>query len=296
MDRTESLTMSYKDQSGLMPFIGKGDKSPESETNPRGSKINILGELLGQATFVATDALWSREQEEDESETFDRFLNPNSPQSSCPSRSPSPCSLSGESDVDRLILELKEQNDNLRSELDVVQQREVDLGHKLEQAEDRLHKEIIMFESGSLDREEDARDDISQESKRGASVSETRELAHTNFDLQYSFTQNDELQFTKEKVAELEEKLRLCEKSTQPLKSKLEEATARAVEAEEKLAEREEDLVHLFRFTEDLEQKYEELQHTVVIHKEEADELRRQLAEGKQQEREGKEGSFHSSR
>jgi chromosome segregation ATPase len=109
----------------------------------------------------------------------------------------------------------------------------------------------------------------------------------SNFDLQYSFTQNDELQYTKERLAETDEKLRHREENmARSLPSpqdrhdrKLEEATKQVAEAEKKLAEREEDLVQLYRFTEDLEMKHDVLEGNVIIHKKEAEDLRRQLAE-----------------
>jgi hypothetical protein len=186
---------------------------------------------------------------------------------------------------------LKEQNDNLRYELDTMQQREFDLGFKLELAEDRLRKEIVMFEeNASMKSGEESRDDNSSlgsgsRSSKKRTSPEMRESPTSNFDLQYSFTQNDEVQFTKERLAETEEKLRvMTEKASKAVQPKqLDAALARAAEAERKLLEREDDMVQVYKFTEDLEEKHEELQAKVIIHKKEADDLRRQLAE-KQQE------------
>lgn len=297
--------MSSTDLYGRIGLAEMGDTelSPGSEPNGKGSKSNFLEGLLGQASFIATEGLWTRTSgSSDSAETFGipsiefagspRSARSRSPLSSARSRSPF-STATGESDVDRLIADLKEENDNLRYELDTMQQREFDLGFKLELAEDRLRKEIVMFEenasNASVRSGEESRDDNSslgsgsRSSKRRTSA-EIREST-SNFELQYSFTQNDEFQFTKERLAETEEKLRVmtekASKAVQP--QELEAALARAAEAERKLVEREDDMVQLYKFTEDLEEKHEELQGKVIIHKKEADDLRHQLAE-KQQE------------
>jgi hypothetical protein len=302
--------MSSTDLYGRMGLAEMGDTelSPGSESNGKGSKGNFLEGLLGQPTFISTEWLWTRTSgSSDSAETFGlpsieftgspRSARSRSPLSSARSRSPF-STETGESDVDRLIADLKEQNDNLRYELDTMQQREFDLGFKLELAEDRLRKEIVMFEENASNAStsnaavrsgDECRDDNSslesgsRSSKRHTSP-ELREST-SNFELQYSFTQNDEVQFTKERLAETEEKLRvMTEKASKAVQPKeLEAALARAAEAERKLVEREDDMVQLYKFTEDLEEKHEELQGKVIIHKQEADDLRRQLAE-KQQE------------
>lgn len=282
--------MSSKDLHGRMGLsdIGEAELSPVKEA--KGSKGNFLEGLLGdQANFITTDALWSRASGSDDSgDTFEipSWDFPGSPKSG---RSRSPFSTAtGGSEVDQLIADLKEQNDNLRKELDTMQQREVDLGYKLELAEDRLQKEIVMFEESASLKSDESRDGNSQSSSKRSSPG-IRESS-PNFELQYSFTQNDELQYTKEKLAETEEKLRqLSENTSKSAKGhslssrQLEDAIARANDAERKLLEREDDLVQLYKFTEVMENKHEELQKNVIIHKNEAEDLRRQLAE-KQQE------------
>lgn len=284
----------------LQPDMEDSELSPGREPKGKGSKSNFLEDLLGQATFITSDGLWSREGSgsNDSGDTFESKTllefpdgSPKSARSRSPlsmARSHSPFSTAtGDSDVDQLIADLKEQNDNLRQELDSMQQREVDLGYKLELAEDRLQREIVMFEeNASLRSEEESRDDSYGSTRRSGS-SAARE---SNYELQYSFTQNDEVQLLKEKLAETEEKLRIMSekaaksvRAQDPPDGQIEDLKARAVEAETKLVEREDDLVHLYKFTEDLEQKHEELHGKVIIHKNEADELRRQLAEKEQE-------------
>jgi len=288
--------MSTQDRYGF-PDERRAESPTGNEPEGKESKGSFLEGLWGQTNFISTDALWKRGGS-GSADSADTYEFPGSPKSLTSGRSRSPFSTtvgaSGESDVDMLIADLEKQNNALRNELDSMQQREVDLGFKLEMAEDRLKKEIHMFEesaSGSL--KSDERDETSTGSgKSGRQRREIRESA-SNFSLQYSFSHTDELQYTKERLAETEEKLRIileekaAAKSTQQpqdqLKEQLEEVTKRAEEAENKLLEREEDLVQLYRFTEDLETKHEELEGNVIIHKNEADELRRQLAEIKQE-------------
>ena len=289
--------MSSNDRHGAMSFEGERVKSPTgNEPKGKGSKSNLLEGFYGQSTFIATDALWSRGGGSHDSaeDSVREFMSetPGSPlsQSSRSIRSPfaTSSSVGGESDVDKLIADLKAQNESLLYELDSMQQKEVDLGLKLEMAEDRLRKEIVMFEeNASLRSEEESRDESNgtgRSSRSGRAKLEMRE-SPSNFDLQYSFTQNDEfqyaneLQYTKERLAEMEAKLRQKEENRDQQDGKLEEVTKRAAEVEKKLADREEDLVQLYRFTEDLEMKHDVLEGNVIIHKKEAEDLRRQLAE-----------------
>lgn len=290
--------MQSNDRYGVMSFGVERVESPTgNEPKEEGSKSNFLEGFFGQATFISTDALWSRGGSHVSAEESERELlatAPGSPlsQSSRSLRSPFAASSSegGESDVDKLIADLKAQNETLLYELNSMQQNEVDLGMKLEMAEDRLRKEIVMFEeNASLRSEEESRDEShgsGRSSRSGRAKLEIRD-SPSNFDLQYSFTQNDELQYTKERLAETDEKLRHREENmARSLPSpqdrhdrKLEEATKQVAEAEKKLAEREEDLVQLYRFTEDLEMKHDVLEGNVIIHKKEAEDLRRQLAE-----------------
>lgn len=290
--------MPFPDSLGSMDL--SADMRVESPTEGKKSKSDFLDGWLGQANFMTTDALW-KDDKSGSADSADTYEFPGSPKSLGTgsltsigrSRSPfsSAFSASGESDVDRLIADLKDQNDTLRNELDSMQQREVDLGFKLELAEDRLRKEIVMFEeSASL--KSDERDETSHSSGRSARQKQEIRESASNFSLQYSFSHADDLQYTKDKLAEAEEKLRRmseekaamsAEAKPDPSNKQLEELTKKVEDGEKKLLEREEDLVQLYRFTEDMEMKQEELEGSVIIHKKEADELRKQLAETKKE-------------
>ena len=67
------------------------------------------------------------------------------------------------SHVDKLIADLREQNEGLKKELEGSQQREYQVGKALERLEDKFHKEMMKLESISMQREVDTREAYQQE-------------------------------------------------------------------------------------------------------------------------------------
>jgi chromosome segregation ATPase len=298
------LELQYDDQRTLMTLIEKGktlDSEPQSRTTPKmsGSKLNIAffksadapcGESVGLLDFSteSTANNFFFPDLKDESETIPSLL----------------CS-------DELIAGLREQNEILKQELKISQQREQNFLQRLEHNEDKFRKEMMKLESISRRREEDIRDNYRQEIARlQTKTSDAKEELEQQMRATIS-DQTDALRHADEKLAETKEKLKVCKerleefaevkkklineeqahiasvkechrlekelKSTQPLKRKLEECQKRATYAEHNLIEREEELKALYQITEDLERRQEETLADKRGHMEDAEELRRQL-------------------
>ena len=232
-----------------------------------------------------------------------------------------------DSSLEKLVADLRKQNEMLRQERDSFQQREADLGQKLEESEITFRKEMIKLESTFLQREEDAREDHEQEMSRlQRELDELREAHETQERTQQELAsvrdEMDLLTHTKDKLAETEEKLRICRerieqlsdvkealvreeeahgagsveeclrlenelKALQPLRRQLEDYKTRAVDAEVKLVECQEDLKRMSQITGNLNSAQKDILKGARMHKEEADELRRRLLDGEEVSSEG---------
>lgn len=221
-----------------------------------------------------------------------------------------------DSSFDKLVADLRKQNQSLKEELACYQQREADLGQKMEDAEVTFRKEMLKLESTSMQREEDARKSHQQELARlQQELDNLKEARETEERAQRELAsvrdEIDLLEHTKEKLAETEEKLRIARerieqigdlkealireeeahgasveeclrlenelKALQPLRRQLEDYKTRAVDAEVKLAECKEDLKRMSQITGSLSSAQKEILEGARIHKKEAEELRRRL-------------------
>ena len=221
-----------------------------------------------------------------------------------------------DSSLEKLVSDLRKQNQSLKEELACFQQREVDLGQKMEEAEVRFRKEMLKLESTSMHREEAAQEFHQQELARLQQELDNLKEAHeteerARRELASVRDEMDLLEHTKEKLAETEEKLRIARerieqlgdikealireeeahgalveeclrlenelKALQPLRRQLEDYKSRAVDAEVKLAECKEDLKRMSQITGSLSSAQKEILEGARIHREEAQELRRRL-------------------
>ena len=221
-----------------------------------------------------------------------------------------------DSTLETLVAHLRKQNESLKQELATSQQREADLNHKVQENEVLFRKEMMKLESTSLQREEDARMAHSEECaalrlelEQVKTALETEQREHK--ELESVRDEMDLLQHTKEKLAETEEKFRICRqrieqlgdvkealtreeeahsasveeclrlqnelKTLQPLRRQLEDYKTRAVEAEVKLSECQADLKRMELVSGNLSSAQKEILQGAKIHKEEAEELRRRL-------------------
>jgi len=219
-----------------------------------------------------------------------------------------------DSTLENLVTDLRKQNESLQQELATSQQREAELGQKMEDN----RKEMMKLEFTALQREEDAREAHARESsalrlelEELKVAFETEQRAHK--ELESVRDEMDLLKHTKEKLAETEEKLRICRerieqlgdvkealtreeeahgvsveeclrlqnelKTLQPLRRQLEDYKTRAVEAEVKLSECQADLKRMEQVTGNLSSAQKEIVEGAKLHKEEAEELRRRLME-----------------
>jgi chromosome segregation ATPase len=221
-----------------------------------------------------------------------------------------------DSSLEKLVADLRKQNDSLKEELVGCQQREIDLGQKIADSEVVFRKEMMKLEAASMQREEAARESHQQELARlRQDLDDLREARETEERAQRELAsvrdEMDLLEHTKEKLSETEEKLRITRerlehlgdvkealareeeahgasveecirldnelKALQPLRRQLEGYKTRAVDAEVKLAECKEDLKRLSQITGSLNSAQKEILKGARIHKEEAEELRRRL-------------------
>lgn len=223
-----------------------------------------------------------------------------------------------DSTLENLVTDLRKQNESLKQELAASQQREAELGQKMEEAQVSFRKEMMKLESSSLQREEDAREAHKQEAaalqvqlEEYKAALETEQRAHQ--ELESVRDEMDLLQHTKTKLSETEEKLRICRermeqlsdvkealtreeqahstsveeclrlqnelKTLQPLRRQLEDYKTRAVEAEVKLTECQAELKRMEQVTGSLSSAQKEIMAGAKLHKEEAEQLRRRLLE-----------------
>jgi chromosome segregation ATPase len=221
-----------------------------------------------------------------------------------------------DSSLEKMVKDLRKQNDALQSELKSAQDREMGLGQKMQDMEATFRKTTMKLESEVLRREEDTRveyeaklaemqqelDDLrneqeleSQARQELASMQEDVELlehtkaklAETEAKLQKCRERLEELGDAKEALQReeeahsksVEECLRLSNelKALQPLKRQLEEYKTRAVHAEVKLAECQEDLKRLEQTSNTISSANKELLKGVQLQQKEAEELRRRL-------------------
>jgi chromosome segregation ATPase len=228
-------------------------------------------------------------------------------------------SPSVDSYVDKMIVDLREQNKLLKQELDSTQKREVELGKQIESSQDKLRKEMIKLDSTLLQRVEDVRDDYERQivslKEEISSLREANEKLEQH-ELESALVRKEELELAQARLAATEEKLELCKervketsdiknallreekahsasveechrlknelKTIQTLKNELEKQKTRAVDAESELTEREEDLVKLLSSTQEVEDRNKKLTRELSECKEEAEDLRRQLAQEEQ--------------
>jgi chromosome segregation ATPase len=301
------LELPSDNQRTLMTLIEKGqtlDSQPESPTTPRmsGSKRNIdyveSTDAPCEGVFRLPDTCTSSDN------VVDSFFLPDLDHAA-------ETIISLPSHSETLIADLREQIKIIKQELDSSQKREQNLMQCLEDNDAKFREEMMTLESISRRPEEDTRDDYRQEIAR--LQTETRD-AHEELERQMMATINDQpdvLRHTEGKLAETEEKLKVCRerlekmaevkkslkreeqahiatveefhhlqkelKSMQPLKRQLGEYKKRATDAEQKLVEREEELKVMCQITEDRERRQEEILADSRGHKEDAEELRRQL-------------------
>lgn len=231
--------------------------------------------------------------------------------------SPESCpSYDYDADVDKLIEDLREQNECLKFELDNAQRRENDLARKVDQNEDKFRKEMIKLESISMWRMEDTRNDHQQElSRLQAELHEMRDLYAELEQSQKAFMDErvDERQHAEAALKVTEEKLRVCTErlgelgdmkralireeeahsatgeechrlrselkaSNLQLKLELEEYMERSRNAETQLFAIENDLVALHKISQELERERDAATEELVEYKEEVERLRYRLA------------------
>lgn len=223
-----------------------------------------------------------------------------------------------DSSLEKMVKELRKQNENLKSELEESQARETEVGQKMQDLEAKSRRETMRLESEALRREEETREEYESklthlqhevEDLREARDKEERarqELASVRDEI-------DLLEHTKEKLVETEEKLRKCRerieqlgdvkdalkreeeahgasveeclrldnelKTLQPLRRQLEDYKKRAVDAEFKVAECQEELKRMEHMTQSMNSAQKELLMGSRLHQDEAEELRRRLAD-----------------
>lgn len=218
--------------------------------------------------------------------------------------------------IDKIITELREENENLKQELERSHLLESDLGQQLERSVEKFRKEMMKVDSASMRHIDDVRDDYEQvisilKQEVSTLRSTNDELVQRQLDSQ--LVSRDVLERVEERLAETQEKLGMCNKrieelssvkkallleeeahsasveachrlenelkSVKPLKHKPEKYKSRLMETERQLTEREQNLKEAFKVRQETEQKHELLSEEVSYLKKEADDLRCQLAE-----------------
>ena len=218
-----------------------------------------------------------------------------------------------DSHTSKKISDLEEENQSLRQELESSKLRETDLEEQMERSVKKFRTEMIKRDSASMRRVDDVRKDSEQEISRLKSevylLRKTNMMLEkqqkdsrgpTNIELEGRLSETQEkLNFWKERAETLndiknalaqeeeahyvsvEECHRLSNelKTLKPLKQKLTEYEANAAETERQLVESGRKVTELCQAHQESELKYNKLNEELAELKEEADDLRRQLAE-----------------
>ena len=229
-----------------------------------------------------------------------------------------------ENALGNIMEDLRIQNETLNTELETSQQREMELGAKIQEMEQSVRKQMMKVESEAYRNKEESRVDHEEEIKRLQeelkSLQKVKEQEeNAQLELARVRDEIDLLKHTKDRLAETEEKFRMCRerleelsevrealkreeqahaasveeclrldndvKTLQPLRRQVEEYKTRAVDAEVKLAECQEDLKKVSHLSKHLSSAHKELLQGAKLHKEEAEELRKRLYEEDQQKK-----------
>lgn len=223
-----------------------------------------------------------------------------------------------DSSLEKMVRDLRKQNESLQDQLKYSQQHETELGQKMQELEARYRKDTMRLESDALRREEETRDEYERKlSDLRGELDDLSELREQDQRAQQELANvRDEmelLEHTKEKLAETEEKLRKCRermeqlgdvkdalkreeeahstsveeclrlenelKALQPLRRQLDDYKTRAVNAEVQLAECQEDLKRMAQISQTISSAHKELLKGARLQHDEAEELRRRLVD-----------------